>query len=73
VKTRDLQKLTKELRVRKFNLFPQFKPRRYALAESCFTDRYPGFDLEARLPEIRKPMRQIADALVKVIARVAVK
>jgi HEPN domain-containing protein len=74
VKTHDLQELVEELRARKSDLFSEFKPLCNALAESYFTDRYPGFDLDdPDWPTFRRLIQQVTDVLVKVKARVAAK
>ena len=63
-----------ELGARKSDLFLEFKPLSDALAESYFTDRYPGFDLEEPdWPAFRKLAKQVADVLAKVKARVTAK
>ena len=74
VKTHDVQELAEELCARKSELFPDFKPLCDALADCYFIDRYPGFDLEEPdWPEFRKLVRQVAEVLAKVKARVEAK
>jgi HEPN domain-containing protein len=72
LKTHDLQVLAKELRARRSDLLTEVTPLCNALAEVCFTDRYPGFDLEdPDWPRLRQQLEQVTALAQTVKARLA--
>lgn len=74
MRTHDLQELVEELRARNSDLISEFKPLCDALAESYFTDRYPGFDLdEPDWPTLQRQTKEISVVLSKVKTRIEAK
>jgi HEPN domain-containing protein len=72
VKIHDLVKLVDELRMRDPQLADRFQPLCETLAETYFTDRYPGFDLEdPDWPVLRVKIEEVSCLLATVKARVS--
>lgn len=73
-KTHDLEVLLEALRARDPVLAGSVTPLCTALNEVYFTDRYPGFDLDdPDWPALREQVKQVADLLATVQARVEAK
>jgi HEPN domain-containing protein len=71
-KTHDLERLRKELRTRDPELADSLKTLCTDLAETYFTGRYPGFDLDdVDWPTLHVQLDQVAEALATVKARLA--
>jgi HEPN domain-containing protein len=71
-KTHDLERLSGEMRVRGSDLMPQLDPLYEAFTEACFSDRYPGFDLEdPDWPKLREQLEQVTALAQTVKARLS--